>query len=236
MVYIFKEELKCRAGYRTMTRELQKTKKINHKTVQKLMKELELYCMVRRKRYRSYKGEVGKIAPNVLERDFKAEKLNEKWVTDVTEFHLFGDKIYLSPVMDLYNQEIISYTVSHSPSLSMVSNMLEQAMNKLPKRHKLTFHSDQGWQYQHKHYRHTLKKNGVIQSMSRKGNCFDNAVIENFFGILKTELWYIQTFSSTEEFIKELHEYIHYYNHRRTKEKLNGLSPVEYRLQSNNAA
>jgi len=232
MKHIFIEELKCRAGYRTMTRELRKTTTINHKTVRRLMKELELFCAVRRKRYRSFKGEVGKIAPNVLERDFKAERLNEKWVTDVTEFHLCGDKVYLSPIMDLYNQEIVSYTVSLSPSLSMVSDMLEKALAKLPKRHRLTFHSDQGWQYQHKHFRHNLKKNGITQSMSRKGNCFDNAVIENFFGILKTELFYIQTFSSVEDFIRQLHEYMHYYNNRRTKEKLQGLSLVEYRLQS----
>lgn len=229
---IFKEELKCRAGYRTLTREIRKTTCINHKTVQRLMKELQLYCMVRRKKYRSYKGEVGKTAPNVLKRDFNATTPNTKWVTDVTEFHLFGKKVYLSPIMDLYNREIVSYTVYDRPVLSMVTEMVDQALEGLPEAHNLILHSDQGWQYQHKHYQHILKKRGITQSMSRKGNCLDNAVIENFFGILKSELLYNQTFESMEDFIQELHEYIHYYNHRRTKEKLKGLSPVDYRIQS----
>ncbi|MDQ0497286.1 transposase [Paenibacillus brasilensis] len=118
---VFNDELKCRAGYRTMTREIRKTTPINHKTVRRLMKELGLYCMVRRKKYRSYKGAEGKIAPNVLKRDFNATAPNKKWVTDVTEFHLFGQKIYLSPIMDLYNREIISYTVFRRPTLSMVT-------------------------------------------------------------------------------------------------------------------
>ncbi|MNN15242.1 Integrase core domain protein [compost metagenome] len=196
------------------------------------MKELQLYCMVRRKKYRSYKGEVGKTAPNVLKRDFNATTPNTKWVTDVTEFHLFGEKVYLSPIMDLYNREIVSYTVYDRPVLSMVTEMVDQALERLPEAHNLILHSDQGWQYQHKHYQHILTERGITQSMSRKGNCLDNAVIENFFGILKSELLYNQTFESMEDFIQELHEYIYYYNHRRTKEKLKGLSPVDYRIQS----
>nr|WP_246073083.1 IS3 family transposase [Paenibacillus dokdonensis] len=233
---LFNDELKCRAGYRTMTREIRKTSQINHKTVQRLMKELGLRCMVRRKKYRSYKGDQGKAAPNVLKRDFNAVAPNEKWVTDVTEFHLFGQKIYLSPIMDLYNREIVTYTISSRPTFSMVTEMLQDSFKKLPEQHKLIVHSDQGWQYQHKHYQHMLSERGITQSMSRKGNCLDNSVIENFFGILKTELLYIQEFDSLEEFIQELHQYMHYYNHRRTKQKLRGLSPVEYRLQSSIAA
>lgn len=140
---IFKEELKCRAGYRTLTREIRKTSKINHKTVQRLMKELDLYCMVRRKKYRSFKGEVGKIAPNVLKRDFEATTPNTKWVTDVTEFHLFGEKVYLPPIMDLYNREIVSYTVYDRPVLSMVTEMVDQALERLPEAPNLILHSDQ---------------------------------------------------------------------------------------------
>ncbi|MBE3650896.1 IS3 family transposase [Paenibacillus polymyxa] len=233
---LFNDELKCRAGYRTMTREIRKTTPINHKTVQRLMKELGLHCMVRRKKYRLYKGAEGKIAPNVLKRDFNATAPNKKWVTDVTEFHLFGQKIYLSPIMDLYNREIISYTIFRRPTLSMVTEMLEKALEKLPERHNLILHSDQGWQYQQKRYQFMLSERGVAQSMSRRGNCLDNSVIENFFGILKTELLYIQEFESIEHFIQELDQYIHYYNHRRTKQKLRGLSPVEYRIQSSVAA
>ncbi len=233
---LFNDELKCRAGYRTMTREIRKTTPINHKTVQRLMKELGLHCMVRRKKYRLYKGAEGKIAPNVLKRDFNATAPNKKWVTDVTEFHLFGQKIYLSPIMDLYNREIISYTIFRRPTLSMVTEMLEKALEKLPERHNLILHSDQGWQYQQKRYQFMLSERGVAQSMSRRGNCLDNSVIENFFGILKTELLYIQEFESIEHFIQELDQYIHYYNHRRTKQKLRGLSPVEYRIQPSVAA
>lgn len=236
MERLFNGELKRRAGYRTLTREVRKTIRVNHKTVQRLMKELGLHCMVRRKKYRSYKGEPGKIAPNLLKRNFKADAPNQKWVTDVTEFHLFGRKLYLSPIMDLYNREIISYTLSPRPTFSMVMDMLGEACKTLPEVHELILHSDQGWQYQQKQYQHRLAKNGIAQSMSRKGNCLDNSVIENFFGILKTELLYIQTFESMEDFIEQLHEYMHYYNHRRTKEKLQGLSPVEYRLQSLEAA
>lgn len=192
--------------------------------------------MARMKKYHSYKGEVGKIAPNLLNRNFHAEKPNEKWVTDVTEFSLFGKKLYLSTILDLYNSEIVSYTVCPHPRISMVINMLDEAIEKLPTQHttqhNLILHSDQGWHYQMKNYQHKLAVNGIRQSMSRKGNCLDNAVMENFFGILKSELLYIQEFDSMEDFIQELHEYIYYYNYRRTKRKLKGMSPIAYRTHS----
>jgi len=177
-------------------------------------------------------GEVGKIAPNLLNRDFHAERPNQKWVTDVTEFSLFGQKLYLSTILDLYNSEIVSYAICPRPRMSMVMSMLDEAIEILPEKHTLILHSDQGWQYQMKNYQHKLAVNGIRQSMSRRGNCLDNAVMENFFGILKSELLYIQKFDSTEHFIQEMHDYIHYYNYRRTKHKLKGLSPVECRTQS----
>ena len=161
---------------------------LNHKTVQRLMKELGLVCRVRMKKYRSYKGEVGKIAPNLLNRDFRAEKPNQKWVTDVTEFSLFGEKLYLSPILDLHSSDLVSYTISDRPVLSMVTTMLNEAFAKIPDGTNLILHSDQGWQYQHKQYQRMLREKGIRQSMSRKGNCLDNAVIENFFGLLKSEL------------------------------------------------
>lgn len=204
----------------------------NHKTVQKLMKELGIICCVRIKKYRSYKGEVGKIAPNLLERDFKARKPNLKWVTDVTEFHLFGKKIYLSPIMDLCSRDIVSYTISDRPVLSMVTSMLDKAFATIPDDTNLILHSDQGWQYQHRQFHRMLKKKGIRQSMSRKGNCLDNAVIENFFGLLKSELLYLQNFESIEHFIAELVEYLDYYNNRRIKAKLKGLPPVLHRQQA----
>ena len=188
--------------------------------------------MVRMKKYRSYKGQIGKIALNILQRNFKTEKPNQKWTTDITEFSLFGTKLYLSPILDMYNGEIVSYSISNAPVLNQVMDMLDKAFAKIPDNTQLIFHSDQGWQYQHKAYQQRLKDKGIRQSMSRKGNCLDNAVMENFFGLLKSELLYLREFSSLEEFQIELEKYIDYYNNKRIKSKLKGLSPVQYRIQS----
>lgn len=226
-------ENRQRVGYRRITLELHnRGHHINHKTVQRLMKQLGLFCRVRMKRYNSYRGDVGETAPNLMQRDFYASRPNEKWVTDVTEFHLFGQKLYLSPILDLYNSEIISYSLSHHPRFAQTVDMLEKAFLKIPNDTNLILHSDQGWQYQMKPYQRMLKAKGVRQSMSRKSNCLDNAVMENFFGILKTELLYLQTFDSMEHFLAELKEYLHYYNHRRIKQKLKGMSPVQFRLHT----
>ena len=230
-------ENKGRYGYRRITAALRnRGYGINHKTVQRLMKGLGLVCRVRMKKYRSYKGEVGKIAPNLLERNFEAEKPNQKWVTDVTEFSLFGQKLYLSPILDLCSRDIVSYTISDRPVLSMVTTMLDKAFAKIPNETNLILHSDQGWQYQHKKYQKILNTKGVRQSMNRKGNCLDNAVIENFFGLLKSELLYLQEFESMEHFKSELIEYLDYYNNRRSKAKLKGLPPAIHRQQALSAA
>jgi len=165
----------------------------------KLMKQANLTCMLREKKYHSYRGEVGKIAPNLLKRDFKALRPNSKWTTDITEFKLLGQKLYLSPIMDLFNGEIISYTVSCNPSFHPVNQMLKDAFQKIPDDTRLILHSDQGWQYQMRPYQKMLKAKGVRQSMSRKGNCYDNSVMENFFGILKTEFYHKRKFSSTTQ-------------------------------------
>jgi len=230
-------ENKGRYGYRRITLELRNRGfMINHKTIQKLMKQQQLKCMVRIKKYRSYKGEVGKIAPNLLNRNFSAAKPNQKWVTDVTEFSLFGGRIYLSPILDLYNGEIVSYSIAARPTFQQIEEMLDKAFEKLPDKATLILHSDQGWQYQMKQYQKRLEGKGIRQSMSRKGNCLDNAVMENFFGLLKSEFLYLQEFSSIDDFIKGLIEYIDYYNNQRIKCKLKGLSPVQYRIQSSQAA
>ncbi len=211
-------ENRGRYGYRRITAELRnRNLPLNHKTVQRLMKELGLVCRVRMKKYRSYKGEVGKIAPNLLNRDFHADRPNQKWVTDVTEFSLFGEKLYLSPILDLCSSDLVSYTILDRPVLSIVTTMLDKAFEKIPDDTNLILHSDQGWQYQHKQYQRMLREKGIRQSMSRKGNCLDNAVIENFFGLLKSELLYLQDFESMEHFKRELVEYLDYYNNRRIK-------------------
>ena len=230
-------ENKGRYGYRRITIELHNRGfSCNHKTVQRLMRELGLVCRVRIKKYRSYKGEVGKIAPNLLNRNFCAEKPNQKWVTDVTEFNLFGQKLYLSPILDLHNGYLVSYTLFQRPVLSMVTTMLEKAFETIPDGTDLILHSDQGWQYQHEQYQRMLRKKGIQQSMSRKGNCLDNAVMENFFGLLKSELLYLQQFESVEHFEQELLDYLDYYNNRRIKAKLKGLPPAIHRQHALSAA
>ena len=226
-------ENKGRYGYRRITTVLHSRGFfVNHKTVQKLMKKLGLVCCVRMKKYRSYKGDVGKTAPNLLNRDFHADKPNQKWVTDVTEFSLFGEKLYLSPILDLHSSDLVSYTISDRPVLSMVTTMLDEAFAKIPDGTNLILHSDQGWQYQHRQYQQMLREKGIRQSMSRKGNCLDNAVIENFFGLLKSELLYLQEFQSMQHFKQELIEYLDYYNNHRIKAKLKGLPPAIHRQQA----
>lgn len=226
-------ENKGRYGYRRITLELHnRGYKLNHKTVSKLMKKLGLQCFVRMKKYKSYKGETGKICGNILNREFTADKPNQKWVTDVTEFKLFGTKVYLSPIIDLFNGEVISYNISDRPVFSQVMDMINKAFDKIQNNTNLILHSDQGWQYQMKQYQATLKKKGVRQSMSRKGNCYDNSLAENFFGLLKSELLYLQQFKSVEHFKEELIDYIDYYNNKRIKGNLKGMSPVNYRIHS----
>jgi putative transposase len=204
---------------------------INHKTVLKLMRAMCLKSVVRTKKYKSYRGNVGIIAPNLINRQFEADQPNTKWVTDVTEFNISGQKIYLSPILDLFNREVVSYTVDKRPHAQMVPQMLMEASKRL-KKIKPILHSDQGWQYQMKMYQTLLKQQGIRQSMSRKGNCLDNAAMGSFFGILKSEFYYTKKFTDVENFIEELKEYIWYYNHERIKTKLKGLSPVQYRNQS----
>ena len=205
---------------------------INHKTVRMLMRELNLNVKVRKSKYKSYKGTVGKIAPNILNRNFKATAINQKWTTDITEFSVCNDKIYLSPIMDLYNREIVSYSISLSPNYNQIKEMLAGAFEKTKNTKGIIFHSDQGWQYQMKSYQRELTGKGIVQSMSRKGNCIDNACIENFFGRLKVEMFYGRTYTSVSEFIKALHEYMYYHNNKRISLKLKGMSPVQYRNHS----
>ena len=219
-----------RYGYRRVHLQLSNEGySINHKTVQRLMQEMNLRSRVRRVKYRSYRGDVGRIAPNILDRKFETAMPNHKWATDVTEFKVADSKAYLSPIIDMFNGEIISYTISDRPDLKMVMDMMHSAKRKVKNTEGIILHSDQGWHYQHSRYQQTLKDYGITQSMSRKGNCLDNAVMENFFGIMKSELLYLQKFSDMDDFKRQLKKYIHYYNNDRIKLKLKGKSPVQYR-------
>lgn len=224
---------KGRYGYRRITRALKQTGMIvNHKTVLRIMHACGIKSLVRIKKYKSYRGQQGRIARNLLKRNFEAKKPYKKWVTDVTEFSVGGKKLYLSPIMDLYNGEIVSYNLSERPVFSQITDMLTKAFKKLPTNAKPILHSDQGWQYQMKQYQAALRGKKIKQSMSRKGNCLDNAVMESFFGIIKSELFYLEKFDSIQSLKRGITKYINYYNNDRIKLKLNGLSPVKYRTQA----
>ena len=207
---------------------------ISGKTVLKLMREEGLRCRIRARRYSSHRGEVGKVAANLLARDFSAKGPMEKLATDVTEFKVAGAKAYLSPVMDLYNNEIVAWSISRSPNFSQTMEMMDALEPKLTG--GAVLHSDQGWQYQQLAYQRRLEELGVRQSMSRKANCLDNACMEGFFGHLKDEFYRGRRFGSFESFASELDAYINYWNNNRYQAALKGMTPVQYRSHSTRAA
>nr|HEK8099323.1 IS3-like element IS1397 family transposase [Escherichia coli] len=225
---IFHEHRGC-YGYRRIHCELQKRGlKFSGKTVRKLMQQLGLKSPVRLKKYRSYRGNMGLAAENILQRQFKAEAPCEKWVTDITEFRAGGQKLYLSPILDLFNGEIVAWETACRPTEELVKRMLNKGLESLAEGEKPLLHSDQGWHYRIKSYQSALADRGLVQSMSRKGNCLDNAVMENFFGHLKEEMYYRRDYRSVEELENAVNEYITYWNQKRIKLSLGGLSPVEY--------
>ena len=219
-----------RYGYRRITAQLHNEgMDVNHKTVQKLMSQMGLKGAGKKRKYHSYKGRVGDVAPNILDRDFKTDAPFRKWTTDVTQVCIHDRTTYLSALLDMYNGEIMAYVISRSPNLHMVTEMTRRGIEKLPEGSGLILHSDQGWHYQHPQYQKLLKDNGITQSMSRKGNCLDNAMMENFFGLMKRELLYLRKWDSIEQFEYALRAYIKYYNNDRIKIRLDGMSPVQYR-------
>ncbi|EJI9806983.1 IS3 family transposase [Escherichia coli] len=232
---IFHEHRGC-YGYRRIHCELQKRGlKFSGKTVRKLMQQLGLKSPVRLKKYRSYRGNMGLAAENILQRQFKAEAPCEKWVTDITEFRAGGQKLYLSPILDLFNGEIVAWETACRPTEELVKRMLNKGLESLAEGEKPLLHSDQGWHYRIKSYQSDLADKGLVQSMSRKGNCLDNAVMENFFGHLKEEIYYRRDYRNVEELENAVNEYITYWNQKRIKLSLGGLSPVEYRTEHQKA-
>lgn len=225
---------KKRYGHRRITAVLRNRYGIiiNHKTVMRLMNELYLYCPTHRKHknYCKYGDSAGTFEPNILQRQFFAIQPNQKWSTDITEFKAFGKKLYLSVILDMYNGEIVNYTLTESATLASVQQLISQAIENLPQGTNLLFHSDRGWHYQQRCIKNLLASNGITQSMSRRGECYDNAIIETFFATLKNELFYVEKFNSLEQLASEIHKYICYYNNERIRAKLNYLSPVEYRI------
>ena len=207
---------------------------ISGKTVLRLMREEGLCCRIRRKKYNSYKGEQGKIARNVLSRDFFAAAPMRKLVTDVTEFSQPWGKAYLSPVMDLFNNEIVAWSVSKHPNMAQINEMMAMLEPRL--NGPALLHSDQGWQYQQKSYQLKLASLGIKQSMSRKATCLDNACMEGFFGHMKDEFYRGRKFESFESFKSELEKYIVYWNTNRYQVGLKGMTPMQYRGHSIRAA
>ena len=226
---------KGRYGVRRVHRELvNRGHNINHKRVQRIMHNLGLMGKRPKEKYHSYRGEVGKIADNIIDRNFSAAAPLKKWTTDVSQFNFPWGKCYISPILDMCTNEIISYDLSLSPNLEQIRNMLDSAFEKFPSVEGLIFHSDQGWQYQHEYFRNTLKEHKIIQSMSRKGNCIDNCIMETFFGRLKNDMYYgyEKEYDSFEAFSEAIEEYISYYNNERIQKKTKWMPPVKYREAS----
>ncbi|WP_240403163.1 IS3 family transposase, partial [Lactobacillus iners] len=232
-------------GYRRVVGELRNqgycvTKKKVQRIMQKLALQVTSFTRKSRK-YSSYKGKVGTVAPNRIRRRFNTYIPHQKITTDTTEFKYYEinakgqmtmHKLYLDPFMDMCNCEIISYGIDRHPSAKNVMDALEKAIVITSDcKYRRTFHSDQGWAYQMKAYTYCLKEERIFQSMSRKGNCHDNAVMENFFGLLKQEIYYGVTYYSYDELKLEIERYIKYYNEHRMKEKLGWISSVQYRLK-----
>lgn len=232
-------------GYRRIYGELRKLgSAINKKKVQRLVQKLGLQVKSftrKSRKYSSYKGTIGVVAKNRVNRRFNTSIVHQKITTDTTEFKYYEfdskgklmiKKLYLDPFMDMYNREIISYSISPRPSAENIMNALNRTIEITSDcKYRRTFHSDQGWAYQMKSYSKTLKDNKIFQSMSRKGNCLDNSVMENFFGVMKQEMYYGNTFYSFDELKSAIEKYIEYYNTKRTKQVLDYFSPIEYRLK-----
>lgn len=235
------EENDARYGYRRIwlalrsdqNPEYAQFRSVNKKLVYKLMHQMGLKSKVRRKRrYHSYRGTVSHIAENKLNRQFSPEAPNKVWVSDVTEFRVAGSKVYLSPLMDLFDRSILSYRLSTSPNTAFTAGSLRDAISWHAPVAGLVVHTDQGFQYQHSSWKKLIDSVGGVQSMSRKGNCYDNAVMENFFGHLKSEMYHGETFAGVEEFCRAVDDYIFWYNNVRVQERIKGLAPMCYRGQT----
>ncbi|MGO5060154.1 IS3 family transposase, partial [Clostridium sporogenes] len=228
------EESKEAYGYRRVTAMVRKHGFIvNQKKVRRLMKKLNLKCVSftrKSRKYNSYKGNVGTVVPNRIKQRFSTKIPYQKITTDTSEFKIYTTntsgkvmikKAYFDVFLDMYNGEVLSYRLSERPNAQAINDALREAIEITricP--YRRTFHSDQGWAYQMKQYSNTLKENRIFQSMSRKGTCLDNSPMENFFGLLKQEMYYGKTYTSFEELNNAINNYIYFYNNKRIKEKL----------------
>ena len=243
------EKHKSRYGYRRIILSLNNDLHgVNHKRIQRIMRENGLFGKQAKHKYHSYKGDNGESKEKLLlvkeevqdthvitfKRDFTTTGPNQKWTTDVSMFKISAGKLYLSPIMDMYDGSIISYDISTSPDFTQTKRMIDRALEQFDNLKGLIFLSDQGWQYQLEQYKKWLKDRGIIQSFSRKGNCMDNSLMENFFGIMKNEMFYGEeaTFKTLDELKAAMEDYIRYYNEERINTKRKGLTPLQYRYQT----
>jgi len=221
-------------GYRRMTLNINRlfNHKYNHKSISRLMNIAGIQSVIRRKKPRYKRAHPQHIAENLLNREFTAEKPNEKWVTDVTEFKYGSSrKAYLSAIKDLYDGSIISYVLGNSNNNKLVFKTLDEAISQLDREHPL-IHSDRGFQYTSHGFKRKLDKAEITHSMSRVGKCIDNGPMESFWGTLKCEKYYLHKYETFEDLSKAIDEYIYFYNYERYQERLNGLSPIEYRAKA----
>lgn len=218
-------------GYRQMTIKLNREKglNINHKRIYRLMKILGLKSVCRRKRKIYIKSTPEVTAENILNRDFHVNRFGEKWLTDVTEMKYgINSKAYLSAILDLGDKSIVSFVLGHSNNNELVFRTFDIAHSKYPNV-KPIFHSDRGFQYTSRTFKSKLDKAGMTQSMSRVSRCIDNGPMEAFWGMLKSEMYYLKKFNSYEELESAVIDYIEYYNNHRYQKRLNCMTPIEYR-------
>ena len=201
--------------------------------IHRLMKFLGIKSRIRRKKVNRKRIKPQYTKENVLSRDFTSSEPNEKWLTDVTQFSIPEDnrRLYLSPIMDLYDNSIIEFNLSYKNNNYLVFTMFDNARKKHPNA-KPILHSDRGYQYTSQHFKDRIEKAGMTQSMSRVGKCIDNGPMEGFFGTLKVEMFYGKKFKSLDELKERIIEYIDFYNKRRFQERLGGMAPLEYRSQA----
>lgn len=228
------------AGYRQVTQQLREQGRlVNHKRVLRIMTELGLLSNAynrKKAKYNSYKGNVGKVSKNLLNRRFDTDRPYQKLTTDITEIRwgkqTTDERAYFTCIYDLFSGEVLSYGISLHPTVEFTVRVLNEALNVIPEdlNYRTTMHSDQGFQYQHKAWIKALKCRRIFQSMSRKATCLDNAAMESFFHVLKSEVYYQEHFDSLEELKTAIADWIKYYNGSRCKTKLGGKSPVNYRI------
>ena len=223
------DENYSRQGYRPITLELRnRGLVINHKKKHGFVEEeLVVKNLLLDKKVDEEKHKT------TYTQNFSTTSVNQKWTTDISEFHIAAGKLYLSPVLDMHNNEIVGFDISKTPDYSQIKRMLDMAFSRFENLSGLIFHSDQGWQYQMQPYHKALADRGIIQSMSRKGNCMDNGIMEQFFGKMKNEMFYghESEFKTLDELYKAMVDYIDYYNNKRITVKLKGLTPCQARNQ-----